>query len=129
VKRLILASLFASGAVLAGPFDQPYSQVLTDRKPSADPNVIPAIINRIDDVQVHNKGVIAPGMHKITVDVPPRKGYPATQVSFDLETKPCTTYYVNARLKSRTLQEWEPFVKYTERLKDCEAKFNVTGEG
>jgi len=129
VKKLILATILASSAALAGPYDQPYSQVLTDTRPSADPNVIPVIVNRIDDVTVHNNGAIAPGMHKVTLDVPPRKGYPATQVSFDLETKACVLYYVNARLKSRTLQEWEPFVRSTERLRDCEAKFHVTGEG
>ena len=127
MKRLLLIPLFAATAALASPFDQPYSQILTDRRPSSDPNVVPVTVNRVDDVTLHNKGAIAPGMHKVTVDVAGRKGFPPTQVTFDLETKPCTLYYVNARLKSRTLQEWEPFVRSTERLRDCEAKFHLAG--
>jgi hypothetical protein len=127
MKRFLLIPLFAVTAALASPFDQPYSQIQTDRRPSADPNVVPVTVNRVDDVTLHNKGAIAPGMHKVTVDVAGRKGFPPTQVTFELETKPCTLYYVNARLKSRTLQEWEPFVRSTERLRDCEAKFHVAG--
>jgi hypothetical protein len=130
MKQIFLVPFLAlaATAALAGPYDQPYSQVMTERKfPSADPNVIPVIVNRIDDVTVYDRyGTIAPGMHQVTVDVPPRNGYhTATQVTFPLETKACQRYYVAARLKSRTLQEWEPFIRFEEQLKDCSTKFNL----
>lgn len=128
MNRIFLLPVLAVTAVLAGPYDQPYSQILTDyRHQSADPNVIPVIINRVDDVTMYDKqGTVAPGMHKVTIDVPPRKGFhTATQNDMQLDTKACTRYYIAARLKSRTLQEWEPFVRYEEPLTDCAKKFNL----
>jgi hypothetical protein len=129
MNRIFLTPILLATAALAGPYDQPYSQILTEHHfPSADPNVIPVIVNRVDGENVTNKGAVAPGMHQVTVDVAPRKGFhTATQNTFQLDTKPCVRYYVAARLKSRTLQEWTPFVRSQERLKDCEAKFHVAG--
>jgi hypothetical protein len=130
MKRIVLATLFASATALAGPYDQPYSQISTDRRPSADPLVIPVIVNRVDDVTVYNhKAVVPPGPHKVTVDVHGRKGFPPTQVTFDLETKVCTRYYVSAKLKSPTLQEWTPFVRSEEPLLDCAKKFHIAATG
>ena len=58
--------------------------------------------------------------------MPPRKGFhTATQSEMQLDAKPCTRYYIAARLKSLTLQEWEPFVRYEEPLGDCAKKFNL----
>jgi hypothetical protein len=129
MNRIFLAPILLATAALAGPYDQPYSQILTERHfPSSDPNVIPVIVNRVDGENVTNKGAVAPGMHQVTVDVAPRKGFhTATQNTFPLDAKPCVRYYIAARLKSRTLQEWTPFVRSEERLKDCEAKFHVAG--
>jgi hypothetical protein len=129
MNRIFLTPILLATAALAGPYDQPYAQIQTEHHfPSADPLVIPVIVNRIDGENVTNKGAVAPGMHEVTLDVPPRKGFhTATQNTFQLETKPCVRYYVAARLKSRTLQEWTPIVRSEERLRDCEAKFHVAG--
>jgi hypothetical protein len=113
--------------VMAGPYDQPYSIIQTELTRSADPDVIPVTINRVDDVTIRsrpNDAVVPPGPHQVTVDVPPRKGFHlATQSTFDLVTEPCTRYYVSARLASRTTQQWEPFVRDRERIGECEKKF------
>ncbi|HSS27285.1 MAG TPA: hypothetical protein VLL50_04985 [Usitatibacter sp.] len=129
MNRIFLTPILLATAALAGPYDQPYAQIQTERHfPSADPLVIPVIVNRIDGENATNKGAVAPGMHEVTLDVPPRKGFhTATQNTFQLEAKPCVRYYVAARLKSRTLQEWTPIVRSEERLRDCEAKFHVAG--
>jgi hypothetical protein len=89
----------------------------------------PVIVNRVDgENSINNRAVVAPEPHKVTVDVPPRKGYTlATQATFDLETKPCMRYYVAAELKSPTLQQWDPVVRREERIGECEAKFKVAG--
>jgi hypothetical protein len=112
---------------MAGPYDQPYSIIQTERTRSADPDVIPVIINRVDDETIRshpNDAVIPPGPHKVTVDVPPRKGFHlATQSTFDLVTQPCMRYYVSARLANRVTQAWEPFVRTQERIGECEKKF------
>jgi hypothetical protein len=133
MKRIIAATFLASTAALAfaGPYDQPYSQIMTERHfPSADPDVLPVLINRIDDNTVYEKkGTVAPGPHQVTVDLHGRKGFPATQVTFPLDAKPCTRYYIAAKLKSRTLQEWEPIVRMEEALPDCAKKFNIAAAG
>lgn len=130
MNRIFLTPILLATAALAGPYDQPYSQIQTEyRTPHADPNVIPVIVNRVDGTTLYDKlGTIEPGRHEVVLDVPRRKGFhTATQNTITLDAKPCVRYYVAARLKSRTLQEWTPFVRYEEPLRDCEAKFHVAG--
>jgi hypothetical protein len=133
MNRIIAATFIATAATVsfAGPYDQPYSQIMTERHfPSADPDVLPVLINRVDDVTVYEpKGTVLPGKHLVTVDLHARKGFPATQITFELDTKVCTRYYIAAKLKSRTLQEWEPFVRSEEPLTDCAAKFKIASNG
>src|SRR5215208_4647753 len=102
MNRFLLVSLcFAATAAAAGPFDQPYSIIETDTAPSADSHLRPVIVNRVDDENsMNNRSVVPPGPHKVTIDVPPRKGFRATQHTFDLDTKACVRYYVAAELKS-----------------------------
>ena len=128
--RLLLATLLAAGPAFAGPYDQVYSIITTDRARSADPHLRPVIVNRVDDQTVasDNKAVVAPGKHKVTVDLAPRKGFKQpTQRTFDLEAKPCTRYHVAAKLESTTSQAWEPVVRSTEAIRECEKKFRVAG--
>ena len=129
MKRFLIASLFLTTSAVAGPYDQPWSIIETDVTRSADSHLRPVIVNRVDgENSINNRAVVAPGPHKVTVDVPPRKGYTlATQATFDLETKPCMRYYVAAELKSPTLQQWDPVVRREERIGECEAKFKVAG--
>jgi hypothetical protein len=134
LRKLPALCLLALGAsatapVMAGPYDQPYSIIQTEFTRSADPDVIPVTINRVDDETIRsrpNDAVVPPGPHKVTVDVPPRKGFRLpTQNTFDLVTEPCVRYYVSAKLANRTTQAWEPFVRNTERIGECEKKFKT----
>jgi hypothetical protein len=128
MNRYMLATILLSTSALAGPYDQVYGLVTTDRSRSADPDVIPVIVNRVDDVTVMSghPAVVAPGLRKITIDVPPRNGFhQATQTTFDLEVKPCVRYNVAAKLDSRTTQKWQPLVRSTEPIGECRKKFNV----
>ena len=125
---VILTFALTAGAALAGSYyDQPYSIIMSERTPSADPHLRTVIVNRVDDENsMGNRSVVPPGPHKVTVDVPPRKGYRlGTQQTFDLETRACVRYYVAAELKSPTLQEWSPVVRREERIGECEKKFKV----
>ena len=127
---ILLASLFVATSALAGPYDQPYSIITTDRARSADPNLRPVIVNRVDDetVMSDNRAVVAPGKHKVTVDLPRRKGFKmATQNTFELETKPCVRYHVAAKLDSPTTQDWTPVVRSEEPIGECRTKFKVAG--
>ena len=132
MKRLILAaSILSATAAFAGPYDAPYSIITVDPLKSADPLLRKVIVNRVDDVTittVDNKAVVPPGSHKVTMDLPPRKGFhQATQNELTLETKPCTRYYVVGRLEASTSQKWTPVVRSEEPIGECQAKFKIAG--
>jgi len=122
----LLPALLAASAAAAGPYDQPWSIIATERTPAADYKLRPVIVNRVDEVNADtglNQSVVAPGPHQVTVDLPPRKGFPASQRTFALATEPCMRYYVAAELRSTVGQEWTPVVRSKERIGECEAKF------
>ncbi len=127
-RALILLSLAATAAI-AGPYDQPWSIIGTDRAGSADPLLRPVIVNRVDGVNsdsTRNESVVGAGSHQVTVDLPPRKGFrQATQVTFELRTEPCMRYYVAAKLANQVTQEWTPFVRSTAEIGECRAKFKL----
>ena len=128
MKRFLAMALLAATPALAGPYDQPYSIIETDTMPSADSHLRPVIVNRVDEENSqNNRSVVAPGAHKVTLDLPPRKGFPATQNTLDLTTDACMRYYVAARLDSPTLQKWQPVVRYSEPIGECRKKFNLAG--
>jgi hypothetical protein len=128
MNRLLAIALLSATPVLAGPFDQPYSIIETDHLRSSDSHLRRVIVNRVDDENsLNNRAVVAPGLHKVTIDLPPRKGFHmATQQTFDLDTKPCVRYYVAAELKSEALQEWTPIVRHEDPIGECRKKFGVS---
>ena len=121
---LMLAALLAPAA-FAGVYDQPYSIIATEYKAAADPLERKVIVNRVDgENSRNNEAVVAPGLRKVTVDLPARQGFSqATQHTFDLDAKPCTRYFVVAKLESQVTQSWTPVVKYDEEIKECSSKF------
>ena len=132
-------ALVATAAAAASYYDQPYSIIASEQSPHADPKVRAVTLNRVDgrNAQVGSSAydrfgyaVVPPGPHKVTMDLPPRKGFhQATQVDFDLDTKPCVRYIVAAQLATVTTQDWKPIVRRTERIGECEKKFSiVSGE-
>jgi hypothetical protein len=130
MKTLLLVSVLAAASAFAGPYDQVYAIVTTDRSPSPDKDLRPVIVNRVDgeSVLLGQPAVVAPGLRKITIDLPPRKGFKtATQHTMDLDVKPCTRYHLAAKLDSSVTQAWTPVVRSTERIGECESKFRVAG--
>ena len=131
MKTLFLAPLLAVTAALAGPYDQPYSIITTDTRAAADHLLRPVLVNRVDDenAMAYNRAVVPPGRHKVTIDLPPRKGFRiATQHTFDLETKPCVRYNLAARLDNSAGQKWTPVVRSEEPILECQSKFKVAGK-
>jgi hypothetical protein len=126
VNRLLAITLLSVTPALAGPFDQPYSIIETDHFRAADSHLRPVFVNRVDDENsLNRRAVVAPGSHKVTIDLAARKGFPTTQQTFDLETKACVRYYVAAELKSPTLQEWTPVVRHEDPIGECRKKFGL----
>ena len=128
-RTFLTALALAAATAVAGPYDQPYSIITIDPAPSSDPNLRTVIVNRVDGENVlANRAVVAPGAHKVTLDLPPRKGFRlATQETLDLATRPCVRYYVAAKLDNATSQRWTPVVRSEERIGECERKFKVAG--
>jgi hypothetical protein len=131
MKRLLLLSLvLAAPAAFADLYDKPYSIIETDPSRSSDYLLLPVFVNRVDgkNAQYGNRAIVDPGRHDVTIDVRPRKGFHiATQATFQLETKPCTRYYVVAKLDAPTSQRWKPVVRAEEPIGECEAQFNMAG--
>jgi hypothetical protein len=129
---LALAALGTLTALpaFAGPYDQPWSIVETYYGRAADSHLRKVIINRVDETNTQNQNrvVTTPGRHNVVLDVPPRKGFPATQAILDMDLKPCMRYYMAAELDSPTLQQWKGVVKYEEPIGECEKKFNLAAK-
>jgi hypothetical protein len=128
MRKSLLLTLLMVPAAWAGPFDQPYSIITSDRAPSADPLLRPVIVNRVDGeiVGSDHRPVVAPGTRKVTVDLPPRKGLRvATQRTFDLVASPCMRYYVAARLDNAESPEWTPVVRSAELIDECQKQFRT----
>ena len=126
----LLLSIPASAVAQYGLYDQPYSIIETDASRSADYKLRPVTVNRVDgkNAQYGNRAVIEPGRHDVTVDLVARQNFHLpTQITFQLETRPCTRYYVVARLDTVTGQRWEPVVRSEEPIGECIKKFDVAG--
>lgn len=128
MERLVaLAFLALPLAAAAGPYDQPYAIITTDTQPSADPNLRPVIVNRVNGETVMsrpNQAVVAPGKHQVTVDLPPRKGFRiGTQETFELTANACMRYYVAAKLDNPVGQEWKAVIRSSELIGECQKKF------
>ena len=131
MKNLVIAALFAPSVALAGLYDQPYSIIQTDASRSSDHLIRPVLVNRVDDVnaQYDNRAVVAPGKHAVTIDLAARQGFHLpTQITFELETKPCTRYYVVGRLEATTSQKWTPVVRSEEPIGECRTKFKIANK-
>ncbi len=131
MKRLPLAFVLGLSTLpaLAGPYDQPWAIIQTDASPSAEPLYRPVIVNRVDGETVMsnpNRAVVAPGLRKVTVDLPPRKGFKiATQETFELQANPCMRYYVVAKLDNPVGQHWKAEIRRSESIGECLAKFKM----
>ena len=129
MKHLAIA---LTGIALAGcatsPYDNVYSIITTDYKPSSDWHVKPVLVNRVDGENPvsRNQHVVPPGPHEVTIDLAPVGGFHLpTQQTFRLVTEPCTRYYVAARVVTDITQDWTPMVRYTEPITECRAKFRI----
>jgi hypothetical protein len=130
MKHLFTASvLLAAGVACASsPYDAPYSIITIDEIRPADFHLKRVFVNRVDgenSVQ-HNKHVVAPGTHEVVIDLAPRGGFHLpTQQVMTLKTEPCVRYNLAARVENSISQKWEPLVRSTEPIGECQAKFRV----
>lgn len=125
MKRLLIAALLACLPALAGPFDQPWVLITSDRAPSADPNLKPVVVSRIDGEPVaKSRGYSSPGIKLVTVDLPPRKGQSlGSQETLELVASPCMRYDLAAKLESPKDGAWKAIVRSSGTIGECLTKF------
>lgn len=126
MKPLIAVILaLAPAAAAAGPFDQPWVIVASDAAPSADPNLRPVTVSRVDgESATRNRAIVAPGKRMVTVGLPPRKGFSVgTQETFELDASPCMRYHLAAKLDASAGGHWKAVVRSSETIGECLAKF------
>ena len=124
----LVACALASGAALAGPFDQPYA-VFEPALPSAVHQVRPASIMRIDgETWAHARfQPVAPGPHVIEVSVPgPMPRSSPERRTVQIMAKPCTRYAIGARKSIPGSQRWEAFFE-SEPMGECLQRFAAAG--
>jgi len=129
MNRLISCSLVAliSLPAMAGPYDQVYGIVSAEFIKSADAKLQPVILNRIDGTSTtRRQEAIAPGQHTIYADLPAsreQQQHIATQNSLALDVKPCTRYYIAARLTDSVTRHWQLVVRNSEPIGECAANY------
>ena len=134
MKKLISCSVVAllSMPALAGPYDQVYSIVSAEFVKSADYKLQPVILNRIDgDSTTRRQEAIAPGQHTIYADLPASQEHHqhiATQNSLAIDFKPCTRYYIAARLTDSVTRHWQLVIRDSETIGECAAKYLKSAE-
>lgn len=128
MNRTLFASLLlVPCAALAGPYDQPYALITVDTAKSPDIHLRRVIVNRVDgETILDNRAVVEPGKRQVTLDLPARKGFKtATQNTFEIDARPCTRYFVAARLDNTLGQQWKPVIRSEEPIGECRSKFKI----
>ncbi|MGE0358049.1 MAG: hypothetical protein AB7P08_14190 [Burkholderiales bacterium] len=125
MKRPLLVALLFPLAAVAGPFDQPWALIQGDTTPPAGTNLGPAPVSRVDGVSAsRGRAIVEPGLRRVTVDLPPRKGFSVgTQETFELVASPCMRYHVAAKPDTADGQRWVPVVRSSESIGECLKKF------
>ena len=85
----------------------------------------PVVVNLVDGVSPgtgpRETIKLAPGQHRLVLQaIPPGSvvgliNMEATEVDF----KPCTRYYINARFDNTTSTSWRPFIDHEEMVPGC----------
>lgn len=116
---LLAAALLAAGCAATDPF----SQLTGQRWRKAELNTYPVIIISVDGTHYIERNVplmIEPGPRKIVVQAPPAAGFSfGEQRTLELDVKPCTRYWIEAKKSSPLAQDFEPRINYEEPLSGC----------
>jgi len=122
----IISLLFVLAAVLATAGCETYksfSQLDGYRWSKVDLNTFDVTIIAVDDKSYIQRNVpimIEPGQHKIVVEGPPQAGSPKGQLrTLELDVKPCTRYWLEARKQNRVSADFVPAVNYEEPISGC----------
>jgi hypothetical protein len=125
--KKIISLLFFLAAVLALAGCATYksfSQLDGYRWSKVDLNTFDVIIISVDDKSYISQAglpiMIEPGPHKIVVQGPPQRGAARGNMrTLELDVKPCTRYWLEARKDNHVSQDFVPAVNYEEPISNC----------
>ena len=124
---VVSATLLAACATGSGPYSQPYA--LFEADPRSDVrDTRPAIPMKIDGsmVRIGERYPVAPGVRQVEVSIPgPRGMSDPERQTIAVDAKPCTRYYLTAKRPTRTSDDWNAMVEYTEPIGECMSKFGI----
>src|SRR4051794_39927641 len=117
IAMLVTHSGASAAAAKWGPV---WSEVTGNLYPTARMHLLAAVVSKVDGVSRTERIVkMDPGKRTVVMRSPMRKGFSGSDVSLDLDIKPCTRYYINAQFKNSTGPDWEPVIAHEERVSGC----------
>jgi hypothetical protein len=129
--RTRIPSILAAAvlALLAGGCTSttPYSQLTGQRWLKAEINTFDVLIISVDGTHYIERPqapvLVDPGPRTIVVQGPPAAGFSrGEQRTLQLDVKPCTRYWLEARKSSSLSQDFAPRVNFTEAVAGCVAR-------
>jgi hypothetical protein len=114
---LLFVPTTGADAATVGPT---WSEVTGIQYSKAGMNRAPAIIKSIDGRSTLYKSTkVEPGLRKVGVESPSRKGFKGYEIVLELGLEPCKRYYINTQFASGSGTEWRPVVDKVETIPGC----------
>ena len=123
--RLMSAFVLGSIALAGCATSATFSYIQGERWLKAELNTFDVQVIRVDDKDYVQHGYnqpirIDPGMHRIVVQGPAVAGFRyGEQRTLNLDVKPCTRYWLEAKKQNALSQDFEPRVNYAEPIAGC----------
>jgi len=122
------AALIVSALLVGCATSETFSYIQGERWMKAELNTFDVQVIRVDDKDYVQHGYnqpirIEPGMHRIVLQGPSVAGFRyGEQRTLNLEVKPCTRYWFEAKKQNALSQDFEPRVNYAEPIAGCGAR-------
>jgi hypothetical protein len=133
-KRLSVVLALAAAVTLQACADTPKTFSYLDgyRWSRAELNTYDTTIIAVDgkSYPYNTKIMVDPGLHHIVFETAPVAGFKfSPDKTLDIDIKPCTRYWFEAKRLNALEQDFVPRVNYTERIFGCGAEASNTGAG
>ena len=121
-KGMVVVALCATSMVSARPakWGPTWSELSGERYSRVAKNTFHAIVKSVDGRHYTDKVVkVEPGVHRVVVQSPNRKGFHGSDEAMELTIEPCVRYYINAEFENSVGAAWKPVIAYKERVPGC----------
>lgn len=119
---VLAVTVFATGMASGQPakWGPTWSELSGARYSKVAKNTFHAIVKSVDGRHYTDRVVkVEPGVHRIVVQSPNRKGFHGSDEAMELAIEPCVRYYINAEFETSVGAAWKPVIAYKERIPGC----------